>query len=178
MAEIITIARPYAEAVFSLARAQGTLARWSETLAALASLAQNKEVAALVANPKLTSEQVQALLLEFLGGSLSGEETNFLALVLQNRRFAALPEVAMLFEVLKANAENELTVQVESAFPLDDAQTRDLTTTLSQQLARKITADVSVNPELIGGVKITVGDLVIDATLRGKLSALATSLKS
>jgi F-type H+-transporting ATPase subunit delta len=178
MAEITTVARPYAEAVFRLAREQGNLARWSELLIALAKLSRHPEVAAVIADPAVSDEQCLRLLPDLLGTKLSAEELNFLTLILQNRRFVALPEISELFEAQKSAAENQLDVQVETAFPLSSEQVNDLTAKLSQQLARKITAAITVNPDLIGGVKVTVGDLVIDASLRGKLSALATSLKS
>lgn len=178
MAELITVARPYAEAVFRLAREQSKLGAWSAFLAELASLSRHPDVAAMIADPQVADSQAMALLPEFLGRTLNVEEHNFLILVLQNERFAALPQVADLYESLKAAAENQYDVEVESAFPLSGDQLADLTAHLSQHLLRQITANVTVNPDLIGGVKVTVGDLVIDASLRGKLSALATSLKS
>lgn len=178
MAELITVARPYAEAVFRLAREQSKLGAWSAFLAELASLSRHPDVAAMIADPQVADSQAMALLPEFLGRALNVEEHNFLILILQNERFAALPQVADLYESLKAAAENQYDVEVESAFPLSGDQLADLTAHLSQHLLRQITANVTVNPDLIGGVKVTVGDLVIDASLRGKLSALATSLKS
>lgn len=178
MAEIITVARPYAEAVFRLGQEQGKLGAWSAFLAELAALSRHPDVATMIANPEVSDSQVLAILPELLGRTLSEEELNFLALLLQNERFIALPQIAELYESQKAAAENQYDVEVESAFPLNADQLAELTAHLSQHLARKITAHVTVNTDLIGGIKVTVGDLVIDASLRGKLSALATSLKS
>jgi len=178
MAENITIARPYAEAVFRLAMEQGQLDAWSGFLDELASLSRHPDVAAMIADPAVSRQQALDLLPDLLGRTINAEELNFLTLLLQNERFVALPEMAALYAAQKAAAQNQYDVEVESAFPLNTDQVADLTTHLSQHLARKITANVSVNPSLICGIKITVGDLVIDASLRGKLSALATSLKS
>jgi F-type H+-transporting ATPase subunit delta len=178
MAELITVARPYAEAVFRLAKESNALSQWSDVLGNLALIADNQSVLDVVANPKCSVDQVQELLVGLLGADANAEVKNFLAAVLENRRFATLPAVSALFEQLKAADEGVAQAHIESAFAMTDAQLAELTATLTQQLNRKISADVSVNPELIGGVKITIGDLVIDASVSGKLTALATSLKS
>lgn len=178
MAELITVARPYAEAVFRLAKESNTLSQWSDVLANLAVIAESQAVLDVVANPKCSVDQVQELLVGLLGADANAEVKNFLAAVLENRRFATLPAVSALFEQLKAADEGVAQAHIESAFAMTDAQLAELTATLTQQLNRKISADVSVNPELIGGVKITIGDLVIDASVSGKLTVLATSLKS
>jgi F-type H+-transporting ATPase subunit delta len=178
MAELITVARPYAEAVFRLAKESNTLSLWSDVLGNLALIANDPTVLDVVANPKCSAVQVQELLVGLLGADANAEVKNFLAAVLENRRFATLPAVSALFEQLKAADEGVAQAHIESAFAMTDAQLAELTATLTQQLKRKISADVSVNPELIGGVKVTIGDLVIDASVSGKLTALATSLKS
>lgn len=178
MAELITVARPYAEAVFRLAKESNTLSQWSDVLGNLALIANDQSVLDVVANPKCSVDQVQELLVGLLGADANAEVKNFLAAVLENRRFATLPAMSALFEELKAADEGVAQAHIESAFAMTDAQLAELTATLTQQLKRKISADVSVNPELIGGVKVTIGDLVIDASVSGKLTALATSLKS
>lgn len=178
MAELTTVARPYAEAVFRLAKETGSLVAWSESLAGLAQIASNKDAQAVVANPKFTVSQVQALLLELLGKNVNPQVTNFIVTVLENRRFLVLPYIAAQFEELKAANEGRVDALVESAFALTDAQLIELTATLSQQLNRKVNAEVTVDATLIGGVKVTIGDLVVDASVRGKLSTLAASLKS
>ena len=178
MAELITVARPYAVAIFRLAKESNTLPLWSDVLAQLAVISGNELALEVVANPKFSVAQVKELLLGLLGGQQSAEVQNFIDAVLENRRFTALAAVAELFEEYKAADAGEIDASIESAFALTDAQVADLSATLSQQLHRKLTAQVSVNPELIGGVKVTVGDLVVDASVRGKLTALASSLKS
>ncbi len=178
MAELTTVARPYAEAVFRIAKEAGTLESWSQSLAKLALIADNKEAQAVVANPQYTAACVQALLLELLGKDVTPAVSNFVTAVLENRRFLVLPSIAAQFEELKAASEGQVDAIIESAYALTDDQLKELTAALSQQLNRKVNAEVTVNAALIGGVKVTVGDLVVDASVRGKLSALAASLKS
>ncbi|SFN62280.1 F-type H+-transporting ATPase subunit delta [Formivibrio citricus] len=178
MAELTTVARPYAEAVFRLAKESGSLDAWSESLAKLALIAGNKEAQAVVADPQFSVAQTKALLLELLGKDVMPEVSNFISTILENRRFLVLSSIATLFEELKAASEGQVDALIESAYALTDAQLADLTTTLSRQLNRKVNASVTVDSALIGGVKVTVGDLVVDASVRGKLSALAASLKN
>ncbi|GLS03033.1 ATP synthase subunit delta [Chitiniphilus shinanonensis] len=178
MAELITVARPYAEAVFRLAKQEGKLEQWSEVLANLAAIARDETALAVVADPKYSAAQLQQLLVGLLGGNVGAQVENFIAVVLENRRFAALPDVAELFESLKVAEEGEVKAVIASAFPLNDAQVAQLQSLLASELKRKVEAEVQVDTDLIGGVTVTVGDLVIDASVRGKLTALATSLKS
>lgn len=178
MAELTTIARPYADALFRVASETGSLAAWSETLNKLAVIAACDEMQEIASNPRIAVAQLQELVLELLGKESKPEVVNFIAMVLQNRRFAALPEIAVMFESLKAASEGEVDAHVESAYALTDAQVSELTAVLSQQFNRKVNTEIQVNQALIGGVKITVGDLVVDASVRGKLTALAASLKS
>lgn len=178
MAELTTIARPYAEAVFRLAQETGLLEPWSDALTKLAAIAANPDALEVANNPRFTAEQVQALLLGLLGDGTRPEVANFIAMVLQNRRFAALPTISQLFHELKSASEGQVVARVETAFALTDAQVAELVASLTLQFKRKVNAEVSVDPALIGGVKVTVGDLVVDASVRGKLAALAASLKS
>lgn len=178
MAELTTVARPYAEAVFRLAKETGSLVAWSESLASLALIASNKDAQAVAANPKFTTSQVQTLLLELLGKDIKPQVVNFISAVLENRRFLVLPYIATQFEALRAASESRVEARIESAFALTDVQLSELTATLSQQFNRKVNAEVTVDAALIGGIKVTVGDLVVDASVRGKLAALAASLKS
>lgn len=178
MAELTTIARPYATALFRLAQESNTLAVWAETLATLKAIASNAEMQAVIANPQLPTGKAQDLVLEFLGEEKRPELVNFIAAILANRRFVVLPAISQMFDELKSASEGRIEALVESAFVLTDAQLADLTAVLSDQFKRKVNAEVSVNSALIGGVKVTLGDLVVDASVRGKLSALAASLKS
>ena len=178
MAELNTIARPYAVALFRLAKESGTLQQWSALLAKLQLIAQDPQVKEVVANPQFSSEKIQSFVLDLLGEEKNEVVENFLAEVLANRRFVVLPEIGQMYEALKAASENQIDAKIESAFALSDAQLADLVEVLSQQFQGQVKAEVSVNDALIGGVKITLGDLVVDASVQGKLAALSATMKS
>jgi len=178
MAELITVARPYAEAAFRLAKETNSLSGWSEALAVLAAAAQDPSAAEFAANPKFSVSQVQALLIDLLGARATPHVSNFVAAVLESHRFALLPFIAELYEKLKAIEESTVTAHIESAFELTAAQVEELKSTLEKRLSRKVETTVSVEPELIGGVRMTIGDDVIDASVRGKLASLSARLTS
>ena len=176
MAENITIARPYAEAVFKLAKEKNTLAEWAKMLALLETVVQDPHVIAYSTNPNFSAEQIESLLLGICGKKLDGMGRNFVQVLTRNDRLPLLPQIRELFEALKAEQEGVLEVKIDSAFPLSKKQTGELERRLKERYQRKIVTQVSVEPELIGGVKIAVGDHVLDATVRGKLEAMRTAL--
>ncbi|KZE33561.1 ATP synthase F1 subcomplex delta subunit [Crenobacter luteus] len=178
MAELTTVARPYAEAVYSLASEAQRLDQWSEALRWLAAMVQNPEVAEYAANPKHTAQEVEALMLEVLGERADGEVKNFVRTLIENSRLTLLPQIAHQFELLKAQAEGAVDATVETAFPLSEEQKTELVQTLSKKYGRAVRLDVRENADLIGGVRVLVGDDVIDASVRGKLHAMAASLKN
>ncbi|WP_028534616.1 F0F1 ATP synthase subunit delta [Paludibacterium yongneupense] len=178
MAELITVARPYAEAVFSLATEKGQPDRWSDALVWLAAMVNNPDVVELITSPKHTAEEVESLLLDMVGSQVDDDVKNFIVLLVENHRLLLLPEIASQFEQLVAQAANILDAKVETAFGLSDEQKAELTATLSRKYGKTVRLDVRENPDLIGGVRVLVGDDVIDASVRGKLQAMAASLKN
>lgn len=178
MAELITVARPYAEAVYRIAKETNSLPAWSEALAVLAAAAQDPLAVEFAANPKFSASQVQALLTDLLGARANPQVSNFVAAVLESRRFILLPAIADLFEQMKAAEEGSVTAHIESAFELSAAQVDEIKGILAKRVGKKIETTVSVDPELIGGVRMIVGDDVIDASVRGKLAALSARLTS
>lgn len=175
MAELSTIARPYAEAVFALADSAGTLSQWSDALSRLAAVAQAPEMNQLLGNPDVTDAQL-AELLAATAGELPQEAAQFLQILATNKRLPVLPEIASLYEVRKAEREGAVDALIASAFPLEGAELASLIGDLERRFKRKIRPQVSVNPELIGGARIQVGDQVIDGSVRGKLDAMRTQL--
>jgi F-type H+-transporting ATPase subunit delta len=178
MAEDRTVARPYAEAVFRLARENDALPAWSSMLQLAASLARDQGIQALIGNPEFSRGRLGELLLEICGDKLSAEGRNFVLLLAENGRVELLPEVSELFEHLKIQHEGVLGAKIASAFPMSDEQLKDLVAGLETRFKRKIEARISIEPELIGGVKVEIGDEVLDASVRGKLEAMAVALKS
>jgi len=176
MAEVATIARPYAEAVFSLADKSGALPAWSKLLASLGEAAAHPEVRAVMDNPNLPAEKLYGLFASIAGGDISAEAQNFVRLLIANDRLALLPEIRVLFEELKNEREGVVDADIASAFPLDDAQLAGVVADLERRFKRKINPRVTVDKELIGGARIAVGDEVIDGSVRGKLAALAAGL--
>lgn len=175
MAEITTIARPYAEAVFALADQGGTLAQWSDTLGALAGVAEVPEMVELLGNPKVTDAQFVDLFAA-TAGAMPAEAKGLLQMLAENKRLEALPALRDQFETLKAEREGAMDAAIESAFPLEGAELAALVADLERRFKRKIRPQVTVVKELIGGARVTVGDKVIDGTVRGKLDAMNAGL--
>jgi F-type H+-transporting ATPase subunit delta len=178
MAELITVARPYAEAVFSLAREKGQSDRWSDALQMLVAMVNNPDVVEAITSPKHTAQEIEALMLSVVGSQPDEDVKNFVSLLIANHRTVLLPEIERQFELLTAQAADILDATVESAFELSAEQQAELTATLSKVYGKSVRLDVLDNPGLIGGVRVLVGDDVIDASVRGKLQAMAASLKN
>lgn len=178
MAEARTIARPYAEAVFKLAKAKDALPAWSGMLQLAAAIAADERIRALIGNPQVPAKRLGELLLDLCGDKLTDEGRNFIVLLAENGRIEILPEVSELFEQLKIRQEGVLDAKITSAFAMSDTQLRDLVADLEVRFKRKIEAKVSIDPELIGGVKVEIGDEVLDASVQAKLEAMAVALKS
>jgi F-type H+-transporting ATPase subunit delta len=178
MAEPSTVARPYAEAAFKLADEAGALAKWSEMLAALAQVGEDPRMRAAVSDPNRSDAQVAGLFIAILAGRLNAEAENFVRVLAQNGRLELLPEMREQFEALKNEREGVVEADVQSAFELSQPQLADLVQRLEKKTGRKVRAHVSVDRELIGGVKIVLGDKVIDGSARAQLGALETALKA
>lgn len=179
MAELTTIARPYARAAFELAGKDGSegYARWSQTLSAAAAIARADTMRTVLASPDYDEPFKAGLFLDLLGERLDPGGRNFIKLLAENRRLDALPEIAEVFEELRADAERTVEAEVLSAFEIDDEQRRKIKDALSRRLEREVELDVKVDPSLIAGAVIRAGDLVIDGSAQGKLSQLAQQLR-
>ena len=178
MAEPNTIARPYAEAVFRLADAQGKLADWSAALSNLAAVAADADVRTTVGDPNLPAAKVAGLFISILAGKLSGDAENLVRVLAENGRLDVLSEIRIQYEALKNEREGVVEAEVVSAFELDPAQLADLVARLEKRTGRKVKARVSVDQALIGGVKVVLGDKVIDGSARAQLGALENALKA
>ncbi len=178
MAELATIARPYAEATFDVAAAANALPRWSGLLAEMAAVAANADLQVALEDPRLTQAQRIDLFVSCIKTPLEAAERNFVAVLAENGRLVLLPEIAAQFEVLRAEREGVADAEIESAFALPDAELAKLVATLERRFKRRIRPNVRIDAGLIGGVRVAVGDEVIDASVRGKLETMRTALQS
>jgi F-type H+-transporting ATPase subunit delta len=178
MAERSTIARPYAEAAFRIADSSGKLPEWATMLAALAEVAGNERVKATIADPNMPAPKVAGVFISVLAGKLTGEAENLVRVLAENTRLELLPEIRVQFEALKDEREGVVEAQIISAFELDAAQRSELTKLLEKHTGRMVRTRVDLDKELIGGVRVVIGDKVIDASVRAQLSALESALKA
>ncbi len=176
MAEIATVARPYAEAVFRLAQESKDLAKWSAVLALLQSVYQHPDMRMLAGNPAFGKEQFADLYVDICGDELDSQAKNFVRVLVSNGRIDLLPEIVAQFEALKARASGVKSSHVVSAFPLTAAQQLALKTVLESRFKCAVEMETSVDSQLIGGVVVTIGDEVYDASVRGKLQDMAYAL--
>ena len=176
MSEYQTIARPYAPAVFELARSAGNYPDWSAALAWISAIADDKQVQALAQNPRVDDAALVQLFADVAGDNLFAEAQNFLHLVVANDRVFALPHIAALFESLRAEAEGTITAELVSAQSVSSEQQAQLAQSLSKRLGREVTLEVVRDPDLIGGAVLRAGDMVIDASVKGRLQKLAANL--
>lgn len=176
MAELATIARPYAEAIFQSIK-PAELATCLEQLNELAQLAAMPEVAALSNNPKVSVDDLSKLLSSLVKTKLDGKMTTFLSLVNQNHRLSAIPEIASQFEAMKNQSEGAAEVVITSAFPLEGSALKDLLSSLKKRFGGKeLRPTIQVDPALIGGVRIQVGDEVLDSSVKAQLAQMQASL--
>ena len=178
MAELSTLARPYAKAAFEFAADAGDLQGWSKSLATAGAVAQQPTVIKLLSSPSSTAQQQAAAVTEICGDDLSPTGQNFIAILSENRRLQLLPQISHQFEIMKANREKAVDVDVVAAQEMDADQQQKLSDALSAKLERKVNMQVSLDKSLLGGAVIRAGDTVIDGSIRGRLTKLAESLNS
>jgi F-type H+-transporting ATPase subunit delta len=178
MAEQATIARPYARAASEYAHAHGALKQWSDALAVAATVVTDVNVVKLLNHPRVSATQLIDLIVEVAGKKLDAESRNFIATLASNRRLGSLPQIAVMYEALRAEVENRAQASVVSAAPLSDAQQQRLAAALKKRLSREVQLTCSVDPALIGGAVIRCGDMVIDGSVKVRLARLASELRA
>jgi F-type H+-transporting ATPase subunit delta len=178
MAELATLARPYAEAAFALARESGALPKWADTIGLLAAVASDAKVSAAVDNPKLSAEQKRSLFATVMGDKLDVPTTSFVNVLLDADRVKLLPQINEHFQALKRNNDNVARATIVSAFPLTEQQRDELKGALAKRYSRQIETVEEVDASLLGGAKIIVGDQVIDRTVIGQLNKMSRQIKA
>jgi F-type H+-transporting ATPase subunit delta len=176
MADDVTLARPYAVAAFERAKDTGTLEKWSEMLALLAAIGSDADMKALSASPKVPAEKLTALVNELGGEHFNAEGQNFVRLLVENGRLGVAAQIATTFEDLRARAEQRIEVRVISAYALGAKYKELIGQTMSQRLGREVNVTAEIDRALIAGVIIRAGDVVIDASARGRLAKFGQAL--
>lgn len=176
MAEKSTVARPYALAAFELAREKNELAKWSEMLQFAAMVAVDDTMQQYIGNPHISRDTLSRLFLSVCSEQLTEMGKNFIKVLIDNRRLDVLPEIAVLYEQHRAEAERTVEAEVISAFPLSDAQQAMLAEKLKQRLGRDVNLIAKVDANLLGGAIVRAGDLVIDGSVNGQVDKLAHAL--
>lgn len=175
MAELATVARPYAEALFRVAQS-GNLAAWSDLVSELGQIGANADVQAFARNPNVTGAQIADALASLVKAPVSAEARNFLNTLIENGRVLLLPEIAAQFAVLKNAHQGAADANIVSAFEISPAQLAGLVQTLEKKFGRKLNPTVTVDPSLIGGVRVEVGDEVLDTSVKAKLQQMQVAL--
>ncbi len=175
MAELATIARPYAEALFRVAKS-GNLSAWSDLVSEMAQVAALPDVKALADNPKVSNQLIVDTFLSVLKSPVNNEAKNFINMLVENGRMSLLPEIGAQFHALKNAQEGAADAEITSAFELSDAQVKELVATLEKKFGRKLNPSITVDPALIGGVRVLVGDEVLDTSVRAKLQQMHVAL--
>lgn len=176
MADLSTLARPYAKAAFELARETGTFQQWGEALDALAAAVKSPELAGLIGHPALFKDDLADVLGKALGGSLGGQGGALVKLLVENKRLSVLPFLAEQYEALRAEAESRADVEITSATEIPAEQKQQLSSAVARRLERQVVVDWKTDEALVAGAVIRAGDLVIDGSVKGELEKLRTVL--
>jgi F-type H+-transporting ATPase subunit delta len=178
MAEISTIARPYAVAAFNLAKEKKALKEWSEMLGFLAQVSQNESMHTFINDSKVSDEDREKALIKIAAKRLNAYGENFIKLLIEYKRLNILPQISETFEILKATDEGTLEAEIIVASKPTDKEVDTLVKSLEKKFSKKIDAKVTIDEAIIGGTKVVVGDTVIDASVREQLKNLAYALKA
>jgi len=177
MSELSTLARPYAEAVFRIAQGENDLAGWSSRVATLAAIVSDAQLARLDADPAVAADRVAALVIDVAGADLGERGASFVKVLAENGRLALLPVISEQFDTLKASAEGTLEATITSAQEMAQGQVDELVAGLRAKFNRAVNVQVALDPELIGGAVITIGDQVIDGSVKGRLQRMSFALQ-
>jgi F-type H+-transporting ATPase subunit delta len=176
MAEIATVARPYAEALYKAAKSEA--AAWVPQMQALSAVAQNEQLRQFADHPKSGAAQVLEVITGAVGMPLADGVKNLLSVMIENGRLSALPEVANQFQALFNASTGVSEAHIFSAFEMTPEQVNDVLPALEKRFGRKLTASVSLEPELIGGIRVVVGDEVLDTSVKARLESMKVALSA
>ena len=178
MAELKTVARPYAKAAFEVAREQGQVAEWANMLSILATATTEPKLKNALQNPAFSAQEKATALADVCNEVITEQGKSYLLSLAYNKRLTLIPAISELFEQFKLNYEKAVDVVVTSAFALTTEQEQTLAASLGKKLDRNVNLTSETDASLIGGVVIRTGDLIIDGSVRGKLAKLAEAINS
>jgi F-type H+-transporting ATPase subunit delta len=178
MAEISTIARPYAVAIFNLAKEEKTLSDWSDMLSLISDIVENEDVNSFIHDSKVLDADREKLILNICGDKIDSAGKNLIKLLVEYKRLLILSEITLLFEELKDKDEGVIEAEIIMADQPDKKMVENLLQSLEKRFNKKIEGKVVIDKSIVGGTKIIVGDTVIDASVRGQLDNLAYTLKA
>ncbi|MCK5902438.1 MAG: F0F1 ATP synthase subunit delta [Cocleimonas sp.] len=176
MSELTTAARPYARAVFEMAKESEGLATWSASLNFMGAIASHADVAALLETPRMAKQAGADALIQFCDGKLDDKAQNLVKTLAENNRIKLLPEISILFEVLKDEEEGRVEATVKTAKKLTKAEEKSIADALKKRLGRDVKLKISIDKALLGGVIIQAGDLVIDGSIQGRLKQMTAAM--
>ncbi len=172
MSVYITLARPYAKAIFNQAKSANKVQQWSQWLEYLEILTTDSEMDVFIRSPKSSKEQVTDLLVDIAGDNIDDEARNLIKLLTMNKRLAIVTDIRALYEQYRADDEGSVNVQVTVAYPLEDNERNTIISALQATLDKKIQIDTTVDPSIIGGIVVRAGDHTIDGSVLGNLKRL------
>ncbi|HXS51108.1 MAG TPA: F0F1 ATP synthase subunit delta [Usitatibacter sp.] len=176
MADIATVARPYAEATFRAALDKGSLAKAGQGLAVLAAIAADGRVRSVLSDPRMTAQQKKDFFTSIAGDRLGEVARNLVGVLVDNRREELIGAIAREFDELQREHDRVIKARITSAKPLEDAQRGEIVAALERRYGKKVEAEMDVDPELLGGARVQIGDQVIHASVRDALAQMAVAL--
>ncbi len=172
MSAQITLARPYAKAIYEHAKPANKVQQWSQWLEYLEALTTNAEMDAFIQSPKSSKSKIVEVLIDIAGTAVDDEARNLIKLLTMNKRLAIVPDIRALFEQYRANDEGSVNVQVTVPYPLEEDERKAVVAALQTTLDKTIDIETTVDPSIIGGIVIKAGDQIIDGSVLGNLNRL------
>lgn len=177
MSELATLARPYAEAVAELAKADNSFDKWSNDITMLKVIVESPELSNILDNPSISGEKLVSLILDICDGQISNAAKNLVRVLVDNQRLPALPYIAVQYEALKAQQQGYVKVEIISAYTVQPEQQQEIEANLQKSLGKSIEISINTDASLIGGCVIRAGDRVTDLSIKGRLQQLAAELR-
>jgi F-type H+-transporting ATPase subunit delta len=175
MAELATLARPYAGAVFDTAKESDDFALWSETLSFLASVLENEQVSSIITNPRIDMSTVRRILLDICESQMTEAGINLVKILMDNDKLLIIPQIAFQYERLRSEYQGYIEVEIASAYPVTPVQQQQTEAALQRRLGKGIVINITIDNTLIGGWLVRIGDQVIDLSIKGRLQQLANA---